>query len=128
MRLALTAARRRGPILDVGRALRSFAAALAGLALVASLPAPCACLGKEAAAPRSEHACCAPPPGVSGNDHGCCDGRDRAGSDLLTHGPLPPPGPSGVAVVRAEPAVRLAATLLGSALTSPSPPPAVLRI
>jgi hypothetical protein len=112
----------------MGRALRSLAAATAGLALVARLPAPCPCPEKEAAPGPAEHACCAPPAGVSAVAHGCCDGHGRPESDLLRRGPLPAPAPAGLAVVRAVPLLRLDASPQGSVLTSPSPPPAVLRI
>jgi hypothetical protein len=112
--------------LPVGLGLRSFAAILAGLALVAMVPT-CPCSGKAVAA-GGEHACCAPPTGVRAADHGCCDSHGRTESDLLTAGSLPAPAPAGVAVVRAEPVVRLGAHPHASVLSSPSPPPAILRI
>jgi hypothetical protein len=111
----------------MGRVLRSLAAVLAGLALVAMLPVPCPC-PEEASAPSSEHACCAPPTGVSASDHGCCDTRDRAEADLLTPGPASPPSPTEVAVVRVEPVARLEAVPRGSVVPSVTPPPTVLRI
>jgi len=111
---------------DVGRALRSFAAVLAGLALVAMLPT-CPCPERPVSAP-AEHACCAPPVGVSATGHGCCDGQGRTQSDLLMPGHPAPPVPAGVAVARLEPTVRLAAVPHGCVLSSPSSPPAILRI
>ena len=125
-RFHLTGAGGHGPMLCVGRALRSFATVAAGLALLAMVPT-CPC--PERTAPASHgHACCAPPTGVSATDHGCCDGHDRAHSDLLIPGPLPAAAPAAVAVVRAEPIVRLEAAPHGSVLSSPSPPPSILRI
>jgi len=113
-------------MLTVGRGLRSFAAVLAGLALAAMVPT-CPCPARAAPAGR-EHACCAPPTGVSATGHGCCDGQDPTPSELLTPAPVSAPAPAGVAVVRAEPAARLDAAPPGSVLSSPSPPPAILRI
>jgi len=110
----------------MGRARRTFAAVVAGLALVAMVPT-CPCLERTAPA-TGEHACCAPPTGVSAADHGCCGGQGRTQSDLLTPGSLPAPAPAGVAVVRAEPVVRLDAHPHGSILSPPTPPPAILRI
>jgi hypothetical protein len=109
------------------RALRSFAAVLAAVALVAMLPAPCLC-PEEAAAPARVHECCAPPAGVSSNDHGCCDEHDDGEADLLTPGPVPVPSLSEVAAVRVELVARLETASRGSIVLSPSPPPAVLRI
>ena len=126
-RPALTVRRGRGPMERMGRAPRSLAAVLAGLALVAMLPVPCPC-PEGASAPPSEHACCAPPLGVSASDHGCCDDLDHAEADLLTPGPVPAPAPSAVAEVRVEPVARLAAVPGGSVVPSVSPPPPVLRI
>jgi len=55
------------------RTLRTFAAVLAGLALVAALPTPCGCVPERSASKHAdEHACCAPPAGVSA-DRTCCD-------------------------------------------------------
>ncbi len=122
----MTAARPRGPMQSVGRVLRSSAAVLAGLALLAIVPT-CPCPEKTAPA-RSEHACCAPPTGVSASDPGCCGGPARTQTDLLTPGPLPAPAPAAVAVLRADAVVRLAPCAHRSPLTSPSPPPAILRI
>ncbi len=111
-------------MLSVGRAVRSFAAVLAGLALLAMVPT-CPC--PERTAPASGgHACCEPPTGMSAAGQGCCDAR--AQTELLTPGPVPAPAPAAVAVLRLEPLVRLDPLPHGSVLTSPSPPPAILRI
>lgn len=110
----------------MGRVLRSAAAVLAGLALVAMLPAPCPC-PEEAAAPRSAHACCAPRTGVSANEHGCCDDSGTGEADLQAPGPVPLPSPGEAAVRRVE--LALFATAPRSpAFLAPSPPPLVLRI
>ncbi len=111
---------------NVGRSLRSFAAVLAGLALLAMVPT-CPC-PERTAPPSSEHACCVPPTGVSAAGHGCCDGPARAQTGILTPGAAPAPVPAAVAVLRLEPLVRLDPLPHGSVLTSPSPPPAILRI
>jgi hypothetical protein len=50
-------------------------ALLAGLALLATLPAPCGCLPEPAVA---EHSCCAPPPGLRASGGGCCVAPDAA--------------------------------------------------
>ncbi len=114
-------------MLAVARARQSLAAVVAGIALGAMLPT-CPCPDRAAPAPGA-HACCAPSTGVSAADRGCCDGRGGRGqSDLLTPGPFAAPAPAEVAVVRAEPVVRLDAAPPGSVLSTPSPPPAVLRI
>lgn len=110
----------------VGRALRSFAAVLAGLALAATVPT-CPCAERAVPAP-GEHACCAPPTGVSAAGHGCCGGPARSQTELLTPGPVSAPVPAALAVLRVEPVVRLDSPPHGSVLSSPSPPPAILRI
>jgi hypothetical protein len=107
--------------------VRSSAAALAGLALVAMLPAPCLC-PEETAAPRSGHECCAPPVGVSANDHGCCDSHGAAEADLQAPGPVPMPSPGEVAVASVEPVTRPDKAPRDPLTLSPSPPPHVLRI
>jgi hypothetical protein len=52
------------------RRLTTVSAWVASLALLATLPAPCACLPAPVAA--AEHACCAPPAGIRPADPGCC--------------------------------------------------------
>jgi hypothetical protein len=110
----------------MGRMVRGSAAALAGLALMAMPPAPCPC-PEETAAPRSGHECCAPPVGVSADDHGCCDDPGAAEADLQAPGPVPMPSLGEAAVARVELA-RFATALRGPAFLAPSPPPLVLRI
>ena len=111
----------------MGPGLRSLAAVLAGLALVAALPAPCPC-PEAATAPSSEHACCAPPAGVSASDHACCDGYGSIQADVVTPGPVAAALPAVLAAVRVEPVSRLDAAPHGSVVSFPSPPPTVLRI
>ncbi len=111
---------------DVGRALRGFAAMVAGLALLAMVPT-CPCPEKTAPA-SGEHACCAPPTGVSAADPGCCGGPARAETNLLAPGSVPAPAPAMVATLRVEPAVRIDPSAHRAVPTSPSPPAAILRI
>jgi hypothetical protein len=124
---ALTAGHGHAHMVQMGRVLRSSAALVAGLALVAMLPAPCPC-PEEAAAPRSGHECCAPPAGVSASDHGCCDTGPGAaeGVTSATGGDAPVPSQA----VEPIGSVRRAGRLVASATTpSASPPiPLVLRI
>jgi hypothetical protein len=114
-------------MVTMGRELRSLAAVLAIVALVAMLPAPCPCPEESTAPPRG-HECCAPPAGLSASEHGCCVEHEGAEADLLTPGPVAMPLLGEVAVVRTEPVARLEGTPRGSALPWPSPPPPVLRI
>jgi hypothetical protein len=108
--------------------LRTLAAVLAGLALVAVLPAPCACPPETDASRAADHSCCAPPVGVSADDHGCCD-EDASVTEAV-------PSPAGAdAAVPSLAALRTAAVpatarVFGrSAVPAPSPPiPLVLRI
>jgi hypothetical protein len=113
-------------MLTMGPDPRSLAAVLAIGALVAMLPAPCPC-PEESTAPARGHECCAPPAGVSASAHGCCDAH-AVTSDVLTAGPVPLPTLSEGAVVRVEPVAGLQATPRRSVVSSPSPPPPVLRI
>jgi hypothetical protein len=111
------------------RSLRTLAAVLAGLALVAALPVPCGCTPDSSRSKQAdEHACCAPPTGVRVVDHGCCA---EAPADAQA---VPSPvGPGAVAPV--------ATLVLAAAQPSEhrgvarpafvrafSPPPTVLRI
>jgi hypothetical protein len=113
---------------EMGRTIRTLAAVLAGLALVAALPAPCGCVPERSASKRArEHACCAPPVGVSAADRACCDE-----SPVIADSAPSPVGPATapvlVAALRVEaPSPRLA--LARPAVTPAfSPPPTVLRI
>jgi hypothetical protein len=112
----------------MGRPLRTLAAVLACVALVAALPAPCDCAPREPGHPDA-HACCVPPTGVSPADKGCCD---EAPADAQAV-PAPPAGAD--LVVAVAPALlaslaprpgRLCARPSGFAAASP--PPTVLRI
>ena len=113
----------------MGRTLRTLAAVLAGVALVAALPAPCGCAPQRSASPRAdEHACCAPPPGVSAADDGCCDEAPDLAEALLS------PAASADAAPRPGATRPVAASPVLQALgrpavpVAPPPPPAILRI
>jgi hypothetical protein len=71
----------------MSRTRTTVTALLAGLALLATLPAPCGCLPEPAVA---EHSCCAPPPGLRASGDGCCVAPD--------------PGPEAPAAKPAAPA------------------------
>jgi hypothetical protein len=110
----------------MGRVPRSLAAALAIFALVAMLPAPCPC-PEETAAPARGHECCAPPAGVSSNEHGCCD-EPAAEADVLTPAPGPAPSLGETPVARVVPVARLQAGPRRPVVAVPSPPPSILRL
>ncbi len=109
--------------------LRTLAAVLAGLALVAALRAPCGCAPERTPAGHADqHACCAPPTGVRAAARGCCD----EAPDLA---PAIGPSPSVATLVPVAVAVLRAALPSGPAeysrpsiVPATSPPPAVLRI
>jgi hypothetical protein len=111
------------------RSLRRIAAVLAGLALVAALPAPCGCAPESASSRGAdEHACCAPPTGVRAVDHGCCNEAPAAAPAVSA--PVVPDAvaPSRtVLLVTATPWVH---RLLPHRAATPtlSPPPTVLRV
>lgn len=113
----------------MGRTLRTLAAVLAGLALVAVLPAPCGCAPERTASSQANgHECCAPPTGVSAAAGGCCD----EAPDIAEAVPSLP-GPAAVAPVatvllgaEASSAHRVLARL--SVFSAFSPPLTVLRI
>jgi hypothetical protein len=112
------------------RSIRTLVAVLAGLALVAGLPAPCGCAPERSASGRAdEHACCTPPAGVSAADRGCCDdGPAVVVADAAPSPVGPAMAPDLVATARVEaPSALLVPTRPG---VSPafSPPPTVLRI
>jgi hypothetical protein len=66
---------------------------------------------------------------VSAADHGCCGGHDASPSALVAPGPLPAPATAGLAILdRVALLVQLTAPAYRSVPTSPSPPPAILRI
>ena len=112
----------------MGRVLRSLAAVVATVALVAMLPVPCGCAPeRRAPAQAAGHECCAPPVGVSAEDGGCCNEAPASAeavpisgvvaSTLVAVSVLPAALPSGPA----EPPRP-------SIVPAPSPPPTVLRI
>ena len=127
--LGLTPPRRRASMSVMGRTLRTLAAVLAGLALVAALPAPCGCpTDRSASTHADEHGCCAPPAGVSAADQGCCDESPEPAEAL--------PSPAAPADA-ATPALATLPAAVPSAIgafprlrvpLAPSPPPTVLRI
>ncbi len=100
---------------------------LAGLALVAALPAPCGCAPERSASKHAdEHACCVPPAGVSAADRTCCD-ESPVVADAAPSPVGPATAPVLVATLRVEPSALLVPAR--PAVTPAfSPPPAVLRI
>jgi hypothetical protein len=124
----LTAAQRRASMKGMGRRTRTLAAVLAGLALVAALPAPCGCAPERSASKHAdEHACCAPPTGVRAVDHGCCDETPAAAPAVPS-----PVGTATVPVMVAAHPVGAPSALLMLARPPVTPafslPPTVLRI
>jgi len=112
----------------MGRTIRTLAAVLAGLALVAALPAPCGCASERSASKHAdEHACCASPVGVSAADRTCCDE-----SPVIADAAPSPVGPATAPVLVAALRVEAPSVLLGLARPAVSPafslPPTVLRI
>ena len=113
----------------MSHSLRTLAAVVAGLALVAALPAPCGCAPERSASKHAadEHACCAPPVGVSAADRTCCDE-----SPVIADAVPSPVGPATASVLVADLRVESPSAFL--ALARPavtpafSPPPTVLRI
>jgi hypothetical protein len=106
--------------------LRMLAAVMAGLALVAALPAPCGCAPKAPGHPDDAHACCVPPTGVSEADRGCCDATPAAAEAVPA-----PAAADSVAVVAPAPLGTLVPRRVlsrSSAFVVASPPPTVLRI
>jgi hypothetical protein len=110
----------------MGRTCRSFAAVLAGLALVAMLPAPCPC-PEEAAAPRSGHECCAPPVGVAAADGGCCN-EAPASAEAVPSSEVAASAPVAVSGLSAATTAGPAEPPRPSIAPAASPPPTVLRI
>jgi hypothetical protein len=112
------------------RTLRTLAALLAGLALVAALPAPCGCAPERSAPGQTDaHACCTPPTGVSAADRACCD---ESPAVAVADATPPPVGPATAPVVSAALRAEAPSTLVVLAdLTARrafSPPPTVLRV
>lgn len=113
----------------MGRLLRTLAAVLAGVALVAALPAPCGCAPERSASKHAdEHACCAPPAGVSAADDGCCDEAPDLAEALLSPAASADAAPRPVAtrLVAASPVLQ--AHGRPTVPLTPSPPPSILRI
>lgn len=114
---------------EMSRRRRSTVSALvAGLALLATLPAPCGCL--PAAVTAAEHACCAPPSGLRSAGPGCCTAPE------VTPGPVSATSVAKAAVVPALVVVAWVAPAvtpvhdrgLGSPEPAVSPPLTVRRL
>ena len=116
-------------MLVMGRTIRAIAAVLAGLALVAALPAPCGCAPERSTSKHAEeHACCAPPLGVRAADHGCCDETPDLAQALPSGAAPATAAPGALATLPvAAPSPPRAFTRPTVAL-APSSPPTVLRI
>ena len=113
---------------EMGRTLRTLAAVLAGLALVAALPAPCGCAPERSASRHAdEHACCVPPAGVSAADRTCCD-ESPAVADAAPSPVGPATAPVLVAALRVEAPAALLVPARPAVSPAFSPPPTVLRI
>lgn len=126
---ALTPSPRRASMLVMGRTLRTLAAVLAGLALVAALPAPCECAPERSASKHSdEHACCAPPLGVRAADHSCCDETPDLAQALPSSATPADAAPLALATLPVAASLALPAFARTHVPLAPSPPPTVLRI
>ena len=113
----------------MGHALRTLAAVLAGLALVAALPAPCGCAPERLASDHAdEHACCAPPTGVSVADDGCCDESPELAEALPSSSAPADAAPLALVTLPVTAPSALRAVARPPDPLAPSPPPAVLRI
>jgi len=126
--LRLTRSRRRAPMRAMGRTIRTLAAVLAALALVAALPAPCGCAPERSASKHAdEHACCVPPAGVSAADRTCCD-ESPVIADAAPSPVGPATAPVLVAALRVEAPSALLVPARPTVTPTFSPPPTVLRI
>jgi hypothetical protein len=113
----------------MGRTLRTLAAVLAGVALVAALPAPCGCAPERSASPHAdEHACCVPPAGVSAADDGCCDEAPDLAEALLSPAASADAAPRAVATRPVAAPSVLQAPGRPTVPLAASPPPTILRI
>jgi hypothetical protein len=104
------------------RRFTTVAAVLAGLALAAMMPVPCACLPEPAAS--GEHACCVPPLGYQMADTGCCPTLTAAPQDAAVLVPLQDVSLPAVGVVAPAPvpgSLALAGRLSASAPVVPTP-------
>jgi hypothetical protein len=111
------------------RSLRRIAAVLAGLALVATLPAPCDCAPQSTSTGEAdEHACCAPRAGVRAVDHGCC--AETPATATAVSAPVVPDAVAQSRAVLLAPATPCVPRLLPHRAATPalSPPPTVLRV
>jgi len=124
----LTPEERRAFMKTMRCTLRTLAAVLAGLALVAALPAPCGCAPQSTAPGHAdEHACCAPPAGVSAADRSCCD-ESPAVADAAPSPASPATVPVTVATLRVEAPSPLLVLARVAVTPAFSPPLTVLRI
>jgi hypothetical protein len=111
------------------RTLRTLAAVLAGLALVAALPAPCGCAPELSASPHDGgHACCLPPVGVSAADDGCCDEAPGLAEALVYPAASAEAAPLAAATLPVAVPSMLRVHAHSAVPLAPSPPPTVLRI
>jgi hypothetical protein len=112
----------------MGRTLRTLAAVIAGLALVAALPAPCGCAPERSASRHAdEHACCTPPAGLSAADRACCD-ESPAVADAAPSPAGPATVPATMAALRVEAPSALLVLARPAVTPAFSPPLTVLRI
>jgi hypothetical protein len=112
----------------MGHALRTLAAVLAGLALVAALPAPCGCLPERTGPGGEGHECCAPPVGVSAADAGCCDEVPELAEALLSPAAAADAAPLALATLPVATPTALRSFARPAVPLAPSSPPTVLRI
>ena len=109
--------------------LRTLAAVLAGVALVAALPAPCGCAPERSASKHAdEHACCAPPAGVSAADDGCCDESPELAAALVFPSASADAAPPALAALPVAVPSVLRTFARPAVPHASSPPPAILRI
>jgi hypothetical protein len=102
---------------------------LACLALVAALPAPCACAPERSASQQAdEHACCAPPVGVCAADDGCSDESPELAEALVSPAASAHAAPLAAATLPVTVPSLLRAIPRPAFPAAPSPPPAILRI
>ena len=126
---SLTHPRHRASMKAMGRTLRTLAAVLAGLALVAALPAPCGCAPESAASkPADEHACCVPPAGVRAAGESCCGESPDFAEALPSPAAPADAAPLALATSPVAAPTPLRAFTRPSVPLAPSPPPTVLRI
>jgi hypothetical protein len=108
------------------RRVTTVTAWVSSLALLATLPAPCACLPAPVAA--AQHACCAPPAGIRPADPGCCSAPVVA-PDPVTASSVAKAAVAPVLVVVAS-VTSPAGPVCGHSQTSPTPavsPPLSVR-